>query len=362
MNAPKISFICPSYNHERFIDRFFASVLAQTCPDWEMIIVDDHSTDKNVEHIKAVNDPRIRLIVHECNRGINVGLNDALPLARAPICSFVDSDDELKPTYIEEVLQGFAENPQCDIGCVQLAVIDEKSCETGDVVGVVPEEAKDEVFGKLFLWDWEFLVWPGLSVRTDLLRKIFPLPEGLLQCHDYSAALNMVYESEAFFLKKNLVRYRKCGQGISNVSKLTLLRYHAELPIALDINAAKIKTEADLRKHFGWAIKLPDETIPTELIPFWIGRAALTSRSPERVQWGLRQIIKTMNQPELGKMLREMYGYDFKAYLTGLSAANLPLTSDEKKLRRYRNRLKAMAILSAALSVICLGLLAAVFA
>jgi glycosyltransferase involved in cell wall biosynthesis len=81
----KISILCPSFNHQRFIAEHIKSVLNQSFKDFELIIVDDCSTDDNVAEINKFKDPRIKLIKHEFNKGINAALNTAFKMLMANI-------------------------------------------------------------------------------------------------------------------------------------------------------------------------------------------------------------------------------------------------------------------------------------
>lgn len=92
---PKVSVITPAYNSEKFISDTIESVLKQSYPHWEMIIVDDHSEDKTVDYIKKYmqQDPRIKLIELEVNSGSAVARNIAMEHARGRYLAFLDSDD-----------------------------------------------------------------------------------------------------------------------------------------------------------------------------------------------------------------------------------------------------------------------------
>ena len=76
MNKPKISILCPTFNHEGFIEYYIESILNQSTKDFELIIVDDCSSDDTVSVIKKFNDERIRFYQHNFNKGINATLNE----------------------------------------------------------------------------------------------------------------------------------------------------------------------------------------------------------------------------------------------------------------------------------------------
>ena len=71
MKNPRFSIICPAFNHERYGGWFIDSVLAQTVSDWELVIVDDCSSDNTAKIIKSYTDKRINFIQHKINGGIN---------------------------------------------------------------------------------------------------------------------------------------------------------------------------------------------------------------------------------------------------------------------------------------------------
>ncbi|HEY4599679.1 MAG TPA: glycosyltransferase family 2 protein [Cerasibacillus sp.] len=101
-----ISVITPAYNAERFIGETIESVLNQTYPHWEMVIVDDCSTDKTVDMIKTYQqkDQRVKLIQLEENSGAAVARNTAMAHAKGRYIAFLDSDDLWTEDKLEKQL------------------------------------------------------------------------------------------------------------------------------------------------------------------------------------------------------------------------------------------------------------------
>jgi glycosyltransferase involved in cell wall biosynthesis len=92
---PLISIITPTYNHERFIGACIESVLHQTYPHWELVVIDDGSTDKTASVVGQYSDPRVRYF-HQQNRGIEAlahTYNRALEMARGPLIAILEGDD-----------------------------------------------------------------------------------------------------------------------------------------------------------------------------------------------------------------------------------------------------------------------------
>ena len=89
----RCSVVIPSYNRLNVLPRAVESVLAQDEPDFELIVVDDGSTDGTKAWLAAQTDPRIQVIASERNRGVSAARNLGLAAARAPVVAFLDSDD-----------------------------------------------------------------------------------------------------------------------------------------------------------------------------------------------------------------------------------------------------------------------------
>lgn len=94
---PYFSIIIPMFNREREIGRAVNSCLAQDFEDFEIIVVDDGSTDGSVAVVQNFTDPRIKLICHEVNRGVSPARNTGVDAASGEWVIFLDSDDELLP-------------------------------------------------------------------------------------------------------------------------------------------------------------------------------------------------------------------------------------------------------------------------
>lgn len=107
-----VSIITPTYNSKRFIKETIDSVISQTCTNWELIIVDDHSSDNSAEYIKKLikNDARIRFFVLEQNMGAAEARNKALEIAKGKYIAFLDSDDIWLSNKLEQQLNFMQKN------------------------------------------------------------------------------------------------------------------------------------------------------------------------------------------------------------------------------------------------------------
>jgi glycosyltransferase involved in cell wall biosynthesis len=108
---PKISVILPVHNRADVLKRAIQSVVDQHLEDWELIVVDDGSTDDSVAVAKSFGDERIRIIELGENRGGNVARNAGVRAAQTPLIAFLDSDDVYLPEKLETVVAEFERRP-----------------------------------------------------------------------------------------------------------------------------------------------------------------------------------------------------------------------------------------------------------
>lgn len=102
MSSPVVSVVIPTYNRVHLVGRAIQSVLAQTFHDWELIMVDDASTDNTEDVVRSFADRRLRYIRREKNGGVSAAQNLGIAAARGEYISFLHSDDEYLPTKLKE--------------------------------------------------------------------------------------------------------------------------------------------------------------------------------------------------------------------------------------------------------------------
>jgi glycosyltransferase involved in cell wall biosynthesis len=110
-----ITIAIPFYNAEKYLLDAIRSVFAQTYQEWELILIDDGSTDSSLEIAKSVRDPRVRVISDGQNKKLATRLNEVTKLAKYDYIARMDADDLMFPNRIEMQLACFKANPELDI-------------------------------------------------------------------------------------------------------------------------------------------------------------------------------------------------------------------------------------------------------
>ncbi|MDN7012324.1 glycosyltransferase family 2 protein [Methanoculleus sp. FWC-SCC3] len=137
---PAVSVVIPLYNKGPYITRAINSVLAQTVREFEVIVVDDGSTDDGAEVVGGFGDPRIRLIRQE-NRGVSAARNRGIEAARGELVAFLDADDEWMPRHLEALLRLREKYPQAGAyGTAYLITGNGSTIQTPSYSAAIPPE------------------------------------------------------------------------------------------------------------------------------------------------------------------------------------------------------------------------------
>lgn len=205
MKYPKISIITPSYNQGKFLEETITSVLNQSYPNLEYIIIDGGSTDNSVEIIKKYQD-KIPYWVSERDRGQSHAVNKGFKRASGDIIGWLNSDDIYLPQCLEYVVKTFRENPDIDVVYGNFIQTDEK----GKVL------RKRHVFSKFryetFLFH-HYLGQPAVFFRKRALDKIGYLDESLSYAMDWDFLLRMKRQCKMVHVNHFLATCRLHGES-----------------------------------------------------------------------------------------------------------------------------------------------------
>lgn len=112
---PLFSVIIPFYNKAPYVSKTVESVIEQTYKDWELVMVDDGSTDGSSEIVAGFSDPRIQTVRLEKNAGVSNARNKGVSIATAPYITFLDADDWWEPTFLAEMAGLIERHPEAGL-------------------------------------------------------------------------------------------------------------------------------------------------------------------------------------------------------------------------------------------------------
>jgi len=216
-----VSIIMPSYNTARFIGETINSVLSQTYTNWELIIVDDCSTDNTDEVVGSfLSDERIRYLKNEKNSGAAVSRNYALREAKGKWIAFLDSDDIWLPEKLEKQI-GFMTDNGYKFSYTNYEEIDENSVPLKRWV------TGPKKIGKTGMYNY---CWPGcLTVMYDYDTVGLVQIADIKKNNDYAMWLKVCKKAKCYLLNEKLSRYRRRSGSISNHGYTKLIKWHYKL-------------------------------------------------------------------------------------------------------------------------------------
>lgn len=221
MDRGLVSIIMPSWNTADYILETIESVMAQTYQNWELIIVDDASTDNTLELLKTVDDSRIKLFVNEVNSGAAVSRNKALREARGEWIAFLDSDDLWMPDKLEKQICFMDENGY-HFSYTNYSEID----ESGNRLGVTVTGPKHITKAGFYNY-----CWPGcLTVMYNRNYVGLIQIEDIKKNNDYAMWLKVCKKADCYLLDEELALYRRGRIGsISSHGIIKLIGWHYKL-------------------------------------------------------------------------------------------------------------------------------------
>ena len=192
-----VSIIMPSYNTANFIGETIKSVLEQTYKNWELLIVDDCSTDNTDEVVARYNDERITYMKNLKNSGAAVSRNKALNVARGKWIAFLDSDDLWYPTKLEEQIKYMKKN-KYSFSYTSYEEIDENDVTNGVKVTGPKKITKRGMYR---------YCWPGcLTVMYDA-EKIGKIQiADIKKNNDYAMWLKVIKKANCYHYDKGLAQ------------------------------------------------------------------------------------------------------------------------------------------------------------
>ena len=212
-----VSVIMPTYNCGRFIKESIDSVLAQTYQNWELLIVDDCSTDDTKAIVQTYKDERIHYMRNETNQGAALTRNRALREAKGKYIAFLDADDLWLPEKLEKQI-AFMQQNKYAFTYHNYIEIDEDSKPLGVLVSGKAHVRK---------WDMYSCCWPGcLSVVYNSEQIGLVQISDIRKNNDSAIWLQVIQKADCYLLPEVLAKYRRRTGSITPTSVWRKIGWH----------------------------------------------------------------------------------------------------------------------------------------
>ena len=326
---PKITVLMPAYNTEKYIADSIDSILSQTFEDFELLIINDGSTDKSENIILSFNDPRIRYIKNEQNMGLTKVRNLGLELVRGEYIAMLDSDDIAHSTRLAKQVNFLDKNQTYGIIGTWVRLIDVNSRST-DVKwknNLLPEEIPPTMLLHNCLSQSSVMLRAS-AIRDEKYR------EGYAPAEDYDLWVRIAKKWKIAILSEVLVDYRTNPNGQSKTKKEEQSRAVAKivttqlgsLGIGPTNNELSIHLANDMAKDYGILLFL-------EKREAWLNRLILANHSKK----SYNEI--TFNSAMGKAWLKNCYAISSKGYLVWKKFWKSNL-SNNTRLRDWKDILK----------------------
>ena len=253
--SPLVTVAMPVYNAGKYLRLAVLSIVKQTFTNWELLIVDDGSTDNALQTIADINDARIRIVRDGKNKGLAARLNECIDLARGKYFARMDQDDVSYPERFARQIKALQNDSKLDLVAVRAITIDENDKASGLFPGALTH---DEICAKP--WRGFYFPRPTWLGRIEWFRKHRYTVPGPYFCEDQELLLRSYRESRFATVDEVLFGYRirrkinwqKLAKTRQTVLKVQL-RHFASLNqwhfVLLATAAYLVKMSGDLTKR-----------------------------------------------------------------------------------------------------------------
>jgi len=261
---PKVSIIIPSYNYARFIKETLESVFSQTYKDFEVILVDDGSTDNTLTITKRYL-PKIRYIRHPVNLGFAPAMNTGIREAKGKYLNFLSADDKLLPTFLEKEVAVLEKYPKVGLVFSPVMFMDKKGDEIGKQKIKNGYINKEDGYQGLLTGNFVNLV--TALVRSDTVMKVGFFNSKLRQNPDWDMWIRIAKKSHIAYVPEYLAVYRQHDLNLTAEVKRNFKKIGKEKRIILQDT---VKRQVP-KKLSPWMFLLfLDSRINTERLPKFI--------------------------------------------------------------------------------------------
>lgn len=225
-----VSVLMPTYNHARYLPEAIESVLAQSDPDWELLVMDDNSSDHTWEVLTSYRDPRIQVFRSQINRGAAATSNDLYRHSTGNLIAHLDSDDRYHPAFIARQRAYLSDHPDVDI-CGTFTCEIGADGQTHDSWGVTAWFNHELDLNDPANWVWQNRLSHGSTmIRRSVYDHIGLSSEDLSVVLDWDFWVRALAAGHRFHvLPEVLFQWRVHGNNITNADPAETVRCWSEI-------------------------------------------------------------------------------------------------------------------------------------
>ena len=297
------SVIMPLYNKAPYVERALKSVFAQSCTDWELIVVNDGSTDDSgVLADKFLQNKSNSKLINQSNAGVSTARNNGVAQAQGTYLCFLDADDWWAPTYLEEMRDLIEQYPQAGIYASAYYIVKNKTQRLARI-GVDAEFGAGIInYFKVYAKTLEMPVWTGATI---IKKNIFIEQKGfkpnLKLGEDFDLWVRIAIDYPVAFVNKALAYYNQDVDVSNRAVNSRLYQCHEHMLFALDYLEPIEKTNPNYKQ-------LIDKLRVRGLLPYYLNKQyrKAAQRELHKVDW--------CNQPKSTVCLYKMPVFCLKCY------------------------------------------------
>lgn len=201
--APLLTVAMSVLNGGKHLSLAVESIVNQSFRDWELLIIDDGSSDGSIERLRQLSDPRIRVVRDGLNKGLATRLNEAVELARGTFFARMDHDDIAHPERFSRQLSVLNADPKLDLLSTQCLTIS----ESNEIVGILPSAQSNEEICHA-PWRGFYMPHPTWMGRLEWFRTHRYAEPGPYRCEDQDLLLRSFEQSKFAACAEILLAYR----------------------------------------------------------------------------------------------------------------------------------------------------------
>lgn len=311
-----ISIVLCTYNRAHTLKETIDSILGQTYRDFELIIVDDGSTDATLELLESYKDERIRIFPQKENQYYCIAVNYGIEQMRGEYLAFATSDDTWEPQKLARQMNLLTSESNCAACFTFSDVIDENSRTADDKFEMLSgllmkNHTNQRDWIQQFIFEGNCLCHPSAVIRREVIEEVGGFNLMYCQAGDMELWLRIIRKYPIYVIEQTLVHYR-CYKNpleqVSGVDELKAARFFNE-HMLIRRNFIEDLSDEEMQRFFGNCFRKKDAATHIELE---IEKALLlmhcTHHLPDLRVLGIEKLERLLQNPEVLEVLKNDYG------------------------------------------------------